>query len=146
MNALNDNLTSLLAGQGTKNVARIDQGEIPLLLSQLLASQERAVLSLTYPDVDGRNHKSLATLVQQLASHGMKDSAAHVDAQAPYLLFDDLRKALVVYREVQHDSVAIGVSLYYAGLTGAAAEHAILQRLPQAPSHPGWLSQPVLAA
>ncbi|MDN0082912.1 hypothetical protein QU487_09105 [Crenobacter sp. SG2305] len=142
MNTLNDNLASLLASKSTKNVASIDQAEIPLLLSQLLGSQELVVLSLTYPDVDDRNHKSLLTLVQQLASHGMKDSATYVDAQSPYLLFNDLRKALVVYHEIQKDSVAIGVSLYYAGLTGAAAEQAIKQHLPHEPAHPGWTSQP----
>lgn len=113
-------------------VAAVDHSEVPRLLSQLMAEDGIAVLAVTYPAVDAGNHKSLNALVSQLAQHGMADTAGLLDTELPYLLMNDPVKALRVYHEIQKDSVAICVTLHFAGVSGPAAVSLLKARAPKA--------------
>ena len=99
--------------------------EVKTLLSKMLAPHGIAILSISYPEVDERNHRSLDTLVHKLIAHGFEKSAENIKAFAPYILFEDLSQCLKVLHEIQQDSAAISVHLYFAGEQGAAAEDAI---------------------
>ncbi|MNK92430.1 hypothetical protein D3C87_1125550 [compost metagenome] len=48
-----------------------------------------------------------------------------VDQEAHYLVFKDPTEAWRAMHEIRHDSLAIGVHLYYKGKTGDAAEAAL---------------------
>lgn len=107
------------------NVAGLNAGEMALALSKTLQEQGVAILVLTYPQVDERNHRSLDSLTHLLQAHGFDDIAELVHAQTPFLLFDDLHGCMKVYHEIQLDSVAISAQLFYGGLHGLAAEQVI---------------------
>jgi hypothetical protein len=108
-----------------KVVASLSADEVRCALSTAMGSGV-ALVHVSYPNVDSRNHKSLESLVSQLSGHGFAETATMVHEEVPYMVFKDLKKALNVYHEIQKDSVAISASLYYAGVTGLQAEAAIL--------------------
>jgi hypothetical protein len=99
--------------------------EMNTLLSKLLQSSGIAFLTISYPEVDERNHRSLDTLTHKLIAHGFSDAADLVKANSPYILFEDLNECMKVLHEFQQDSFAISARLYFKGLDGAAAEHAL---------------------
>ncbi|CAG2150777.1 hypothetical protein LMG31506_04289 [Cupriavidus yeoncheonensis] len=89
-------------------------------------SPERvAVLHMLYPRTDARTHRSLDHLVGALHNHGLHEVATLVEREAHYLVFKDAFEAWRALHEIRHDSLAIGVHLYYRGLTGDAAENAL---------------------
>ncbi|GAB7543886.1 hypothetical protein [Cupriavidus sp. CuC1] len=89
------------------------------------ASQRVAVLHMLYPRTDARTHRSLDALVNALHVHGLHQVADMVEKEAHYLVFKDPAKAWKALHEIRHDSLAIGVHLYYKGQSGAAAEAAL---------------------
>ncbi|MBC8740433.1 hypothetical protein F6X40_27745 [Paraburkholderia sp. UCT31] len=111
------------------HVNGLTHGDIVAEHSKTLASQGKALIHVLYPKVDGRNHKSQQALVALLHAHGHHDTAQLVDDEAHYLVFGKLNDALTIYREIQRDSLAIGETLYYNGLMGTAAEHALVAAL-----------------
>ena len=92
-----------------------------------------AVLVLTYPKVDARNHKSLDALTAALSGHGMPRVAGLLHDEMPFLVIDNAVAAMKVYQEIQRDSLAIGVSLFFKGESGSDAERLIEQSIPHAP-------------
>jgi phosphoribulokinase len=136
---LNSKLQSLLPTFAAKSdVAGLNGGEMALLLTKSLEKQGIAILVLTYPEVDARNHRSLDSLSHKLQAHGFGEIASLVHAETPFVMFDDLASCMKVYHEIQLDSVAISAQLFYAGLHGHSAEKAIDALL-----HP--VEKPVLA-
>jgi hypothetical protein len=99
--------------------------DVTSLLSKLLAPSGIAVLAISYPEVDERNHRSLDTLAHKLIAHGFNKAAGNVKAYAPYILFEDLAECMKVLHEFQQDSFAISARLYYNGIEGAPAEAAL---------------------
>jgi hypothetical protein len=112
--------------------------DVTSLLSKMLAPSGIAVLAISYPEVDERNHRSLDTLAHKLIAHGFNEAAENVKAYAPYILFEDLAECMKVLHEFQQDSFAISARLYYNGIEGAKAEAALNAIL-----HPA--AKPVLA-
>jgi hypothetical protein len=112
--------------EGDKVVTALTSDQVRSALSAALGNGV-ALMHVSYPNVDSRNHKSLESLVSQLSGHGFAETASMVHEEVPYLVFKDLKKALHVYHEIQKDSVAISASLYYSGVEGLLAETAILQ-------------------
>jgi hypothetical protein len=97
--------------------------------SKLMEKEGVAVIHIDYPKFEGRSHNHVDLLVSALTGHGMSESAILVAQHSPTLVTDNLEKALRIYQEIQHDSLAISASLYYAGLSNHAAELAIQQVL-----------------
>lgn len=122
---LNDKMQALVPTAFGQNVVALSSEQVRAGFSKMLEQQGIALIHVAYPAVDVRNHKSLDTLVSQLSSHGFAETANLVAQELPYLVFDDLTKALRIYHEIQKDSIAITASLYFAGLTGIQAEEAI---------------------
>lgn len=91
----------------------------------VVAAAPVAVLHMLYPRTDARTHRSLDHLVGALHNHGLHDVATLVAREAHYLVFTDAVQAWRALHEIRHDSLAIGVHLYYRGLTGDAAEKAL---------------------
>lgn len=112
------------------NVFGLNAEQIRVGLSTMLAPHSVAFIHLTFPAVDNVNHKSRDNLVSRLSGHGFSETAELVANEQPYLAFDDLRKAVKVYHEIQQDSMAVGASLYFAGSVGLAAVEAIHSQLP----------------
>lgn len=81
-----------------------------------------ALLHMLYPRTDARTHRSLDMLVSALQNHGLHDVAALVASEAHYLAFRNAPQAWRALNEIRHDSLAIGVHVYYRGLRGDAAE------------------------
>ena len=98
--------------------------ELTALLSKLLVPGI-AILAISYPEVDQRNHRSLDTLTHKLRAHGFGMAADSIAAGSPYILFDDLTQGMKVLHEIQQDSFAISARLYFDGREGADAEAAI---------------------
>lgn len=98
-----------------------------------------ATLVLSYPKVDERNHKSLDALTAAISGHGMAGVAAQLHDELEFLVIQDAVAALKVYREIQRDSLAIGVSLFFDGHSGSVAEQRIESRIPHA--HDGLAAQ-----
>ncbi len=84
-----------------------------------------AVLHMLYPRTDARTHRSLDHLVGALRNHGLHEVATLVEREAHYLVFKDAAQAWRALHEIRHDSLAIGVHLYYRGQTGDGAEKAL---------------------
>ncbi|MGO4331582.1 hypothetical protein AB4Z48_10265 [Cupriavidus sp. 2TAF22] len=103
-------------------VSALNHQEIVVALSALVAEQRVAVLHMLYPRTDARTHRSLDALVSALHGHGLHQVADLVSQEAHYLVFRDPSKAWKALQEIRHDSLAIGVHLYYKGATGDAAE------------------------
>jgi hypothetical protein len=70
--------------------------DVTSLLSKMLAPSGIAVLAISYPEVDERNHRSLDTLAHKLIAHGFNEAAENVKAYAPYILFEDLAECMKV--------------------------------------------------
>jgi len=109
-----------------KVVTALTADQMRCALSDAMSAEGMALVHISYPSVDSRNHKSLESLVSQLSGHGFTESARMLHEEVPYLVFKDPMKALKVYHEIQKDSMAITASLYYAGWSGQQAETAIL--------------------
>jgi hypothetical protein len=110
---------------GQNSTARgCSASELTALLSKLLVPGI-AILSISYPEVDERNHRSLDTLTHKLRAHGFSMAAESVAAGSPYILFDDLAQAMKVLHEFQQDSFAISAHLYFDGKQGSEAEAAL---------------------
>ena len=107
------------------SVTAIQHQDIVVAFSALMASQQVAVLHMLYPRTDARTHRSLGHLVNALHGHGLHRVAELVDQEAHYLVFKDPTEAWRAMHEIRHDSLAIGVHLYYKGKTGDAAEAAL---------------------
>jgi hypothetical protein len=112
-------------GGADRVVAALTHQDIITGLSAALAPQQVAVLHMLYPRTDARTHRSLDALVAALHRHGMHQVAHLVAEEAHYLLFRDPTKAWRVLQEIRHDSLAIGVHVYYKGLAEGAAEKAL---------------------
>ena len=80
---------------------------------------------MLYPRTDARTHRSLDELVDRLHGHGLHQVARLVSQEAHYLVFKEPVKAWKAFNEIRHDSLAIGVHLYYCGLIGEAAERTL---------------------
>lgn len=106
-------------------VTAVTHQEIVAAMSALLADQQVAVLHMLYPRTDARTHRSLDALVDALHGHGLHEVATLVAQEAHYLVFKDPAKAWKALQEIRHDSLAIGVHLYFKGLSGDAAEKAL---------------------
>nr|WP_315593582.1 hypothetical protein [uncultured Cupriavidus sp.] len=106
-------------------VTAIHHQDIVAAFTARPASQPVAVLHMLYPRTDARTHRSLDHLVGALQNHGLHEVAALVAREAHYLVFQDVAQAWRTLHEIRHDSLAIGVHLYYRGLAGDAAEHAL---------------------
>jgi hypothetical protein len=115
--------------------------EIVVAMSALLADQQVAVLHMLYPRTDARTHRSLDALVDVLHGHGLHEVATLVAQEAHYLVFKDPAQAWKALQEIRHDSLAIGVHLYFKGLSGDAAEQALdaLTHRPVRASNPASL-------
>ncbi|RFU44677.1 hypothetical protein [Paraburkholderia sp. DHOC27] len=106
-------------------VTALNHQDIVVALSAALKTQNVAVLHMLYPRTDARTHRSLDALVDKLHGHGLHQVATLVANEAHYLLFKEPQKAWKALHEIRNDSLAIGVHLYYHGLVGEAAEHAL---------------------
>ena len=124
-----------------KVVSALNHQDIVVALSAALKSQNVAVLHMLYPRTDARTHRSLDALVDKLHGHGLHQVARLVSQEAHYLVFKEPVKAWKAFQEIRHDSLAIGVHLYYAGLVGEPAE-----RLLDADAHHGRRTQLRIAA
>ena len=103
----------------------VDHQDIVTTLSLALADEKIAVLHMLYPRVDARNHKSLDALVDALHRHGLHEVGEMIAKETRYLLLKNPVHAWRVFHEISNDSLAIGVHLYYQGLSGVAAEQAL---------------------
>ncbi|ALP66149.1 MULTISPECIES: hypothetical protein [Paraburkholderia] len=106
-------------------VTALNHQDIVLAMSAALASEKVAVLHMLYPRTDARTHRSLDELVDRLHGHGLHQVARLVSQEAHYLVFKEPAKAWKAFNEIRHDSLAIGVHLYYCGLIGEGAERAL---------------------
>ncbi|MGO4303353.1 hypothetical protein [Cupriavidus sp. RAF12] len=122
---MNTSLETILPHHRTSaddTVTAINHQDIVVAFSALLSSQRVAVLHMLYPRTDARTHRSLDHLVSALHGHGLHQVATLVGQEAHYLVFQDPTEAWRALHEIRHDSLAIGVHLYYKGLSGDAAE------------------------
>ncbi|AOY90991.1 hypothetical protein BKK79_03560 [Cupriavidus sp. USMAA2-4] len=103
-------------------VSALNHQQIVVALSALVAPQRVAILHMLYPRSDARTHRSLDALVNVLHGHGLHQVATLIEQEAHYLVFRDPVKAWKAFQEIRHDSLAIGVHLYYKGHSGEAAE------------------------
>ena len=110
---------------GDDAVSAIRHQDIVAAFTAQPAAQPVAVLHMLYPRTDARTHRSLDHLVGALQNHGLHEVATLVEREAHYLVFTDVAQAWRALHEIRHDSLAIGVHLYYRGLTGDAAEQEI---------------------
>ena len=106
-------------------VTALNHQDIVLAMSAALATEKVAVLHMLYPRTDARTHRSLDELVDRLRGHGLHHVARLIAQEAHYLVFKEPRKAWKAFNEIRHDSLAIGVHLYYCGLVGEPAERAL---------------------
>ena len=106
-------------------VSAIRHQDIVAAFTAQFGSQRVAVLHMLYPKTDARTHRSLDLLVGALQNHGLHQVATLVARETHYLVFKDATEAWRALNEIRHDSLAIGVHLYYRGLTGDAAERAL---------------------
>ncbi len=106
-------------------VTAIHHQDIVAAFTAQAGGQTVAVLHMLYPRTDARTHRSLDHLVGALHNHGLHDVATLVAREAHYLVFKDATQAWRALHEIRHDSLAIGVHLYYRGLSGDAAEKAL---------------------
>lgn len=106
-------------------VSALNHQDIVVALSAALKKQDVAVLHMLYPRTDARTHRSLDELVDRLHGHGLHQVARLVSQEAHYLVFKEPAKAWKAFNEIRHDSLAIGVHLYYCGLIGEGAERAL---------------------
>jgi hypothetical protein len=106
-------------------VTALNHQDIVLAMSAALEAEKVAVLHMLYPRTDARTHRSLDELVDRLHGHGLHQVARLVSHEAHYLVFKEPRKAWKAFHEIRHDSLAIGVHLYYRGMVGEAAERAL---------------------
>ncbi len=115
-----------LRTQADDTVTAIHHRDIIAAFTAQPSPQQRvAVLHMLYPRTDARTHRSLDHLVGALHNHGLHEVATLVEREAHYLVFKDASEAWRALHEIRHDSLAIGVHLYYRGLTGEAAESAL---------------------
>jgi len=108
-----------------QTVSALRHQDIVAAFTAQLSSQRVAVLHMLYPKTDARTHRSLDLLVGALQNHGLHQVATLVGREAHYLVFNDVAEAWRALNEIRHDSLAIGVHLYYKGLSGDAAERAL---------------------
>lgn len=106
-------------------VTAIRHQDIVTAWSGTMAEQRVAVLHMLYPRTDARTHRSLDALVNALHVHGLHQVAELIEQEAHYLVFKDPVKAWKALNEIRHDSLAIGVHLYYKGFSGNEAEVAL---------------------
>lgn len=106
-------------------VTALNHQDIVLAMSAALATEKVAVLHMLYPRTDARTHRSLDALVDALHGHGLHEVARLISQEAHYLVFKDPQKAWKAFNEIRHDSLAIGVHLYYRGLIGESAERSL---------------------
>ena len=106
-------------------VTAIRHQDIVAAFTAQAGAQPVAVLHMLYPRTDARTHRRLDLLVGALRNHGLHEVATLVEREAHYLVFTDVAQAWRALHEIRHDSLAIGVHLYYRGLTGDAAEQAL---------------------
>jgi hypothetical protein len=114
-----------LRTQTDDTVTAIHHRDIVAVFTAQPSSEPVAVLHMLYPRTDARTHRSLDHLVGALHNHGLHEVAMLVEREAHYLVFKDASKAWRALHEIRHESLAIGVHLYYRGLTGDAAENAL---------------------
>ncbi|MGP8432780.1 hypothetical protein ACT2FY_38085 [Paraburkholderia fungorum] len=110
---------------GEKSVAGLTHQDIVTVLTSAPGRRSIVLLHMLYPRTDARTHHSLDSLVHSLHGHGLHQLASLVANETHYLLFTDPAQAWTAFHEIRRDSLAIGVHLYFRGLTGDAAEHAL---------------------
>ncbi len=125
MNVSLDTLFPHLDPAEDSSVSALTHQDIVVALSAALSAKNVAVLHMLYPRTDARTHSSLDALVDALHGHGLHEVAGLIANEVHYLLFKEPLKAWRVLQEIRNDSLAIGVHLYYHGLVGEAAEHAL---------------------
>ncbi|KHK54809.1 hypothetical protein PI87_14500 [Ralstonia sp. A12] len=111
--------------EADNTVSALQHRDIVAAFTAQSSSQRIAVLHMLYPHTDARTHRSLDHLVDALHRHGLHGVAALVEGEARYLVFEDPSEAWRALHEIRHDSLAVGVHLYYRGLMGGAAEAAL---------------------
>lgn len=124
-NTLPDTAQQSFRTQADETVTAIHHQDIVAAFTAQPASSPVAVLHMLYPRTDARTHRSLDHLVGALHNHGLHEVANLVEREAHYLVFKGPVEAWRALHEIRHDSLAIGVHLYYRGLTGDAAEKAL---------------------
>jgi hypothetical protein len=122
---MNFDIESLIVDDAERVVTSVTHKDIVTALSATLGPQTVAVLHILYPRTDARTHTSQDALVSALNSHGMHQVARLIAEETHYLLFRDPVKARAVLHEIRNDSLAIGVHVYYKGLSGSVAEEAL---------------------
>lgn len=122
MSSILEALFSRHIGDPDRVVTALNHQEIVVTLSALVAEKNVAILHMLYPRTDARTHRSLDALVGALHNHGLHQTAELIAQEAHYLVFKEPDKAWKTLQEIRHDSLAIGVHLYYKGATGDAAE------------------------
>jgi hypothetical protein len=128
---MNTDIQKLITDVSGRNVFGMSYEQVRVALSRLIGDADNVLIYLTYPKVDELNHKSRDMLVSKLSGHGFAETAELVEKECPYLAFNDKKKALKVYHEIQRDSLAVGATLYYKGLTDLAAVNLILDENPK---------------
>ncbi|WP_321859054.1 hypothetical protein [Paraburkholderia tropica] len=131
-------LSDKLSFDGNVTVVALNHRDIVTSVSSMLSSHRIALLHILYPRTDARTHRSLDALVDALRGHGEHEVATLLQNQAHYLFFANPVKAWGVLREIRLGSLAIGVHLYYCGLTGERAEHALEESVRDAPGQSEW--------
>ena len=124
MNTTPDTALPSVDSKAGNTVSALQHGDIVAAFTAQ-SSQRIAVLHMLYPHTDARTHRSLDSLVEALHRHGLHGVATLVEGEARYLVFQDPTEAWRALHEIRHDSLAVGVHLYYRGLTGSAAEAAL---------------------
>lgn len=110
---------------GETSVVGLTHQDIVTALTSVSGHPGIVLLHILYPRTDARTHSSLDSLVHVLNGHGMHELARLLASETHYLLFNDPTQAWLAFHEIRRDSLAIGVHLYFNGLTADAAEHAL---------------------
>jgi DNA-binding LacI/PurR family transcriptional regulator len=92
---------------------------------------DEAFLHLHYDHVDDKNHKSVNQLVHHLNDSGYHEIARIIDAQQPYLVFDNPVFATKVRDFIHEHTAAVYSSIYFHGEMNEAAERLIATKFPQ---------------
>lgn len=92
---------------------------------------DEAFLHLHYDHVDDKNHKSVNQLVHHLNDSGYHEIARIIDAQQPYLVFDNPVFATKVRDFIHEHTAAVYSSIYFHGEMNEAAESLIAAKFPQ---------------
>lgn len=107
---------------GDEIATALDSHAIVNALALACSGHSFALLRMQYPSTDANTHHSRDQLTEVLHRHGLHLVANMIDQDSPYLLFTSATNAWLTFLEIRRHSAAIGVQVYYRGLSGAEAE------------------------